>query len=164
MKMERIIDQDTEISSLGKIYLKVSNLDGTSATMAVRNKVLLSGRAAMAASLANQYNGEFPFYIIRVHFGSNGTVGGNPKSVQDNREGLFGVTTLTKPVIASVDPQLPQQVTFTAVVAFNELVGQVINEMALEMANGQFFSMATFGDINKSSGMELTWNWRLSWV
>ncbi len=161
---DQIIDQDIEISSHGKIYLKVENKDGTTATMAVKNKVLLTGRAALAASLANQYNGEFPFYIARVLFGSNGTLSGNPKFVEDTREGLFGVTTLTKPVIASIDTNLPQQVTFTTTVTFSELVGQVINEMALEMANGQLFSMATFGDINKSSSMQLIWNWRLTWV
>lgn len=155
---------ENDILSQGKIFLKIINQDGSVATMAVRNKVLLSGKAGLARSLANQYNGEFPFYIARVLFGDNGTVGGAPRFVEDSRDGLFGLVNLTKPVIASIDPDLTHQVTFTTTITFDELVGQVINEMALEMANGDLFSMATFGDITKTSTMQLIWNWRLTWV
>lgn len=165
--MEQVVQQfndDIEIASHGKIFLTCQNIDGTVAKMAVKNKVLLSGRSALAASLANMYNGEFPFYIVRVLFGNNGTVGGAPRFVDDSREGLFGATTLTKPVIATIDPDFSHQVTFTTTVTFAELVGNVINEMALEMANGDLFSMATFGDINKTASMQLIWNWRLTWV
>ncbi len=153
-----------DISSHGKIFCTVANEDGTFAKLAVRNKVLLSGRAALARSVANQIGSDFNFYIARVLFGNSGTVGGTPRFVEDQRDGLFGPVTLTKPVIASIDPVVPSQVTFTTTVAFGELIGQVINEMALEMANGDLFSMATFGDISKTSTMQLIWNWRLNWV
>jgi hypothetical protein len=164
--MEQIahFNEGIEIASHGKIYLSVENLDGTFAKMAVKNKVLLTGRSALAGSLANQYNGEFPFYVTRVLFGNNGTIGGAPRFVDDSREGLFGAVTLSKPAIATIDDDFPQQVTFTTTVAFSELVGNVINEMALEMANGQIFSMATFGDISKTSSTQLVYNWRLSFV
>lgn len=156
------LKQSDDITSNGKISIKVENKDGTSALVVVKNKVLLTGRSAIASSLANMYNGEFPFYITRVLFGNSGTLGGNPKFVEDNREGLFGVTTLNKPVIASIDDDLPQQVIFTTTVTFDELVGDVINEMALEMANEEIFSMATFGDISKTDSMQLIFNWRLN--
>ncbi len=162
--MKQEFNQDIEISSHGKIYLTIKNKDGTSAQMAVKNKVLLSGRRALAKTLANDYDGNFSFYIARVLFGNNGTIGGSPRLVDDVRTGLFGAVTLAKPVIASIDPDYQNQVTFTTTVNFNELIGSVINEMALEMANGDLFSMATFGDVTKSSTMELVWNWRLTWV
>jgi hypothetical protein len=160
----QIFDDEIEIASHGKIFCTVVNKDGTFSKMAVRNKVVLSGRAALAKSLANQIGGDFNFYIARVLFGASGTVGGVPRYVNDGQDGLFGPVTLTKPVIASIDPLTPSQVTFTTTVAFAELIGQPINEMALEMANGDIFSMATFGDINKTSTMQLIWNWRLNWV
>ena len=163
MKQE-IITQDMEIGSYGQIFLENLNQDGTKSKSIVKNKVLLSGRSALAKILANDYTGPFQFYIARVLFGNSGTLGGSPRLVDDGRTGLFGPVTLAKPVIAAVDDTLPQQVTFTTTVAFTDLVGDVINEMALEMANGDLFSMATFGDISKTSGMQLTFNWRLNWI
>lgn len=159
-----VIETETEIASQGKIFITVKNLDGTTATLAVKNKVLRTGRSALAKSVANQFSTTYQFYISRVLFGSNGTLGGSPRFIDDARTGLFGPTTLTKPVIASIDPDVPYQVTFTTTVNFDELVGQTINEMALEMANGDVFSMATFGDISKTSSMSLVFNWRLNFI
>lgn len=161
---EQKIDNDIEIASHGNIFVTVINKDGTTAQLAVKNKVLLTGRSALASSLANQFDGMFNFYIARILFGSNGTVGGAPRYVDDGLDGLFGPVTLTKPVIASIDPTFPSLVTFTTTIQFSELIGQVINEMALEMATGDLFSMATFGDINKTSTMQLVWSWRISWI
>lgn len=160
----QVVNDDMEIASHGKIFCTVVNEDGTIAKMAVRNKVLLTGRSALAQSLANQLTGDFNFYIARVLFGNSGTVGGAPRFVDDDRDGLFGPVTLTKPVVASIDPNNPSSVTFTTTVTFTDLIGQTINEMALEMASGDLFSMATFGDISKTSTMQLIWNWRLNWV
>lgn len=155
--MEEII-----LSPKGKIYIKIITGDGICKEIEVNNKILLTGRYAMAKSLANQTNGDFDFYIARVLFGNGGTVDETPRYIDDSRTGLFGTNILTKPVIASINPDLPQQVTFTSTVAFDEVVGQQINEMALEMANGDLFSMATFGDISKTSTIQLIFNWRLS--
>lgn len=159
-----ILNDDIEIKSNGKIFLTMLNKDGTASQMAVRNKVVLSGRSALAAIVANQFEGVFSFYIARVLFGDNGTVGGVPRFVEDTQTGLFGPVILSKPVIATIDPLATSQVTFTTTVAFGELVGFAINEMALEMANGQIFSMATFGDVNKTSTTQLIYNWRISWI
>jgi len=164
MEHLELYNDDIEVASHGKIFCTVINENGTFAKMAVRNKVLLSGREALAKSLANQFTGTYNYYIARVLFGANGTVSGTPRFVEDQRDGLFGPVTLTKPVIASIDPMIPNQVTFTTTVNFSELIGQPINEMALEMANGDLFSMATFGDINKTGTMQLIWNWRLNFV
>src|SRR5581483_11974564 len=74
----------------GKISFTVKNKDGTEATSIIRNKVVLTGRNAFAASLANQFNGEFPFYVTQILFGNNGTVGGSPRLVPDSQDALFG--------------------------------------------------------------------------
>lgn len=156
--------QDSEVQSSGRIWIDVENADGTKANVVVKNKVLQLGRAALAAGLANDFHSNFQFFIRRVFFSNGGTLGGTPRLVDDSRVALFNLPMLAKPVSASIDPLFSTQVTFTSVITFSELVGQVINEMALEMANGQLFSMATFGDINKSSTMQLTWNWRITFV
>lgn len=153
-----------EIKSIGEIQIIQTNLHKVSSETIVRNKVLRLGRSALASSLANEFGGSYNFFISRVLFGNNGTIGSVPRFVDEGRSGLFGATALTKPVLSTINPDLTTQVTFTTVVAFDELVGQVINEMALQMANGDLFSMATFGDINKSSLIQLVFNWRLNWV
>jgi hypothetical protein len=155
---------ESEIKHLGEIHIIQTNLDGTKLEKKVKNKVLYTGRSALAASLANSFGGSYNFFISNVLFGSNGTIGGVPRFIDDGRDGLFGPTILSKPVLATINPDFTTQVTFTTVVAFDEVVGQVINEMALQMADSSVFSMATFGDINKTNTMQLTWNWKLSMV
>jgi hypothetical protein len=159
---QEICNEDT-ITSQGKIFCTIVNEDGTSAKMVVRNKVVMSGRSALASSLANQISGDFNYYIAQVVFGSSGTVGGVPRFVNDNQAGLFGAVTLTKPVIATIDPNFPSAVTFTTTIAFGDLPGgAIVNEIALIMGNGQLFSMACFADLNKTNSTQFVFNWRLS--
>jgi hypothetical protein len=128
------------------------------------NTILAKGREALAASLANQYVGTYDYYINRMLFGDGGTSNGSTKYVASSRNGLFGITQASKPVIATVDANIPSQVIFTSVVSKSEANGAVLNEMALQMANGDFYSMVTFPDLSKTSQMQITWNWRLSFV
>jgi hypothetical protein len=97
-------------------------------------------------------------------FGDGGTSGGVPKYVDTSRNGLFGITRALKPVIVTIDPTLPSQVVFTSVLDYEEANGFQINEMALQMNNGDLYSMSTFADLNKTSSMQITWNWKLSFV
>jgi len=55
-------------------------------------------------------------------------------------------------------------VVFTSVLDYDEANGFQINEMALQMNNGDLYSMSTFADLNKTSSMQITWNWKLSFV
>lgn len=73
---------------------------------------------------------------------------------------------VSRPVIAAVNQTDPNIVTFTSVIARNDPYVGVINEMALEMANEQLYSMVTFPDLNKTStpAMQLTWTWTLTFV
>ena len=54
--------------------------------------------------------------------------------------------------------------TFTAVVAKTDPYVGVMNEMALQMANGDLYSMVTFPDLTKTSLMQLTWSWDISFL
>jgi len=128
------------------------------------NAVVNKGREALAKSLANDIGDDFEFFINKMLFGDAGTNSGVPKFVSADRNGLFGVTRANKAVIATVDSLLPSQVVFTTVLTFDDANGFTLNEMALQMSNGDLYSMATFADLNKTSSMQITWNWRLSFV
>jgi len=150
--------------SKGIIEAVIDYKNGNREILSFDNAVLRSGREALASVLANQIGDNFEFFISRMIFGDGGTNGGVPKFVQTARSGLFGTTRVNKPVVASIDPATPSQVVFTAVISFSEGNGFTLNEMALVMDNGNLYSMATFSDLTKTSQMQITWNWRLSFV
>ena len=155
---------ETQTHPKGDVQLIIDYLDGSQEIREFNNSVLRKGREALAASLANEIGNGFDFFISRMLFGDGGTQGGVPKFVDTARNGLFGITRAAKPVIASFDPQINSQVVFTSVLSFEEANGFALSEMALKMNNGDLYSMATFADLNKTSQMQITWNWRLSFV
>jgi hypothetical protein len=114
----------------------------------------------MSGSVGNDFN----FFVSRMLFGDGGTTGGVPKYVNTERNGLFGITRASKPVIATIDPSFPSQVTFTSVVSYSEANGYNLNEMALQMNTGDLYSMTTFPDLGKTALMQITFNWGLSFV
>jgi hypothetical protein len=148
----------------GHVQAIIDYKSGERAVIEFPNTILRTGRNALAASLANDVGGQFNFYISRMLFGDGGTAGGVVKFVDTARNGLFGITRANKPVIAQVDPNIPSQVIFTSVVAYSEANGYTLNEMALQMNTGDFYSMVTFPDLTKTDQMQITWNWRLSFV
>ena len=152
------------IKTKGEVSVVIEYENGKIEERFFRNTILLNGRNALAKSLANQVDDLYQFYINRMTFGENGTTSGVPKFVESSRSGLFGITKLSKPVIATIDPSIPYQVVFTSVITKNDANGVTLNEMALEMANAQLYSMVTFADLNKTSSMQITFNWRLSFI
>jgi hypothetical protein len=130
----------------------------------IPNTVLRDGRIILARTLANKIGTVFSFYITRMVFGDGGSVDGVKKFVNADRNGLFGTTRLSKPVIATIDPNFPTQVIFTSVITFEDIVGVAISEMALQMNNGDLYSMTTFPDLTKTAEMAITFNWRLSFL
>jgi hypothetical protein len=138
--------------------------DGRTERIEAHNTVLLTGRRALAKCLANAIGDGFNFYITRMLFGDGGTTEGIKKYVNANRNGLFGVIRLSKPVISTLDSVVPAQVIFTSIIRFDEAVGVTLNEMALQMATGDLYSMITFPDLNKTEDMQLTFNWRIQFV
>lgn len=150
--------------SQGNIEMIITHANGQKEKHAFANAVLHYGREALASVLANNIGDEFNFNINRMLFGDGGTSDGVPKFVNSDRDGLYGVTRANKNVIATIDPAIPSQVVFTSVLGFDEANGTTINEMALRMANGHLYSMATFPDQNKTSSIQITWTWRISFV
>lgn len=140
--------------------------------IAFRNTILRTGREALALSLANRIGGDFDFFVSRMLFGDGGTNGGSPKSVPTERTSLFGITRVNKPVVANIDQNNGSQVIFTSVVSYDEGNGFTLNEMALQLhgsvppggTSPSLYSMATFPGISKTSLMQLTFNWRISFI
>lgn len=152
------------LAAKGHVQAVIEYKTGEIEVIEFPNTVLTNGRQALAACLANQIGDQFNFYITRMLFGDGGTSGGTTKYVNASRNGLFGITRLSKPVIATIDPNISSQVIFTSVISYAEGNGAALSEMALKMANDDIYSMVTFADINKTSQMQITWNWRLSFV
>lgn len=152
------------IKPKGFVEANIEYKNGKTDKFKFNNTVLRNGRAALAATLANQLNDEFDYYINRMIFGDGGTQGGTPKIVNNERNGLFGAIRVNKPVITTIDPSNATQVVFTSVVSFSEGVGYTLNEMALQLKNGDLYSMATFPDVTKTSIMQLTWSWTLNFI
>lgn len=152
------------IKSKGDIKVIIEDKNGHIEEKYYTNTILRTGRNALANSIANQYGDQYDYFIARMIFGDQGTTGGVPKYVNTERNGLFGVTLLSKPVIATIDPTLPSQVTFTSVVAFDEANGHSLSEMALRMNNGDLYSMVTFPDLGKTSNVQVTFGWIISYI
>lgn len=155
---------NTQILTLGDIEIIQEWKDGRKNSYDIENTILLTGRRALCKSLANQIGDSYQFYITRMLFGDGGTQSGVKKYVNAGREGLFGVTRLSKPAIAGIDGSIPTQVILTSVITFDEIIGVTLNEMALQMANGELYSMTTFADLNKTEDMQITFNWRLNFI
>ena len=160
--------KELEISSpikvKGHVFVTIDYDDGRQEKFDFPNTILRKGREALASSLANSIGSSYNFYISRMLFGDGGTVSGSVKFVNTERNGLFGITRANKPVISTVDPDIPSQVIFTSVITKSEANGSVLNEMALQMNDGDLYSMVTFPDLTKTDQMQITWNWRLSFV
>lgn len=152
------------LKACGHVQAVIEYKSGESRIIEFPNTVLTKGREALAACLANEINSTFNYYVNRMLFGDGGTASGSTKFVSSGRNGLFGITQASKPVIASIDPNIPSQVIFTSVLSFSEANGAVLNEMALQMATGDLYSMVTFPDLTKTAQMQITFNWRLSFV
>jgi len=138
--------------------------DGKEDVINFNNTILRTGRAALASALANRIGNDFDYFISKMIFGDGGTVGGTPRQVSDDRMGLYGSARVLRPVISNIDSNNPTQVIFTSVIPFDEGNGFELSEMALQLNNGDFYSMATFAGISKTSSMQITWNWRLSFI
>lgn len=155
---------ETPQSHKGFVEAVIQYRDGRQEKWGVRNTILRKGREALVKSLANQVSNVYSFYIARMIFGDGGTSGGTIKFVSTERNGLYGITRATKSVISSIDAAQPTQGIFTSVLAYSEANGFVLNEMALVMSTGDLYSMTTFPDLTKTDQMQITWNWRLSFV
>jgi hypothetical protein len=152
------------VTPKGMVEIIIEYADGTRASefMEIKNAVVRTAKEAHVLGLVNNIGDSWEFYVDKMIFGTNGTLGGVPKVVEDSRNGLFGTTLLSKTVSAVVNPSVSTQAIFTTVITFSEGNGSTINEMALQMKNGDLYSMITLAGIAKTSSVQLTLNWRLS--
>lgn len=154
-----------DVKSVGHVFVDIHYKNKPEIdTLDFSNIVLKPGRRALALGLANQIGDSFSFYVTRMLFGDGGTVDGVKKYVNSDRNGLFGVTRLSKPVIANIDTDIPTKVIFTSVITYDEGVGTSFSEMALQMSNGDLYSMATFPDLGKTEEMQLVFNWHINYL
>lgn len=151
-------------SCRGDVQVVMESKNGTVDVVEFKNTILRTGREALALTLANRVGDDFDFFINRMLFGDGGTTGGVPKSVPADRNGLFGSTRVSKPVIANIDPNNSTQVVFTSVLTYDEGNNFTLNEMALQLHTGDLYSMATFPGITKTPQIQVTFNWRLSFI
>lgn len=153
-----------EIKQRGDVEIIIDHKNGSRESFWVRNAILQGAKNAHANAVANIIGASYQYYIDQMIFGTNGTLGGAPKVVDASRNGLFGSTLVSKPVMAMVNPSALNQAIFTAVIGFDEGNGNIINEMALVMRNGTLYSMVTMGGISKTSSIQVTLNWRITYV
>lgn len=158
------MELESGLQIVGTVERITEYRDGRNEIFTHENRVLLAGRRAMALCLSNQVGDVFSLYITRMLFGDGGTQNGVKKYVDYSRNGLFGVTRVSKPVIATMDANVPTQAIFTSTIKFDEAVGMVLNEMALQLSTGDLYSMTTFPDLNKTEEMQITFNWRISFL
>jgi serine acetyltransferase len=157
-------DTNDFVKQSGEVEIIVDHKNGKQNRFLVKNAILTNAKNAHANALCNNIGQTFQYYVSNMIFGTNGTLNGAPKVVDGSRNGLFGPTLVNKQVISIVNPQVLNQAIFTAVIGFDEGNSNVINEMALMMKNGELYSMVTLGGISKDSTIQLTINWRITWV
>ncbi len=156
-----------QIKVRGDVQMIIEHLCGRREVREFPNTIMTTGREALAAAISNSFTGNYSLYVNRMIFGDAGTSGGgsNTKRVSADRNGLFcGTPVASKSVIAAVDPNITTQVVFTSVLSTSDANGYALSEMALQMANGDLYSMVTFPELNKTSDFQITWNWRLSFI
>lgn len=158
--MERLMYENQQ-KTKGRLEMLVEYNDGTpKETRVFENMVVKTGRRAIAKGLANDIGDSYDFFISRMLFGDGGTTGGNEKFVSSTRNGLFGITRANKSVIASVSAD-EAMTTITSVLSFDDANGYLISEMALQMNDGDLYSMVTFPGWTKTDKMQLTLNWSI---
>ena len=164
LRKVKYMNNSSEVESKGFIDIKIEDLKGTVSEYTVRNTVLRTGRYALAKMITNNVPEARNLYVLRMLFGISGTSGGQPKVVNTNRTSLFGPIVSDKPVLAAIDNNNPTQAIFTSVLGYNDANGYSLSEMALLLNDDSFYSMATFGDLNKTNQIQITFNWRINYI
>ena len=157
---------NSELKTKGTVERIIQYRDGTIEKCNVENTVLISGQQALIAGLAGQYGNYYNYFISNMVFGNGGTDGSNkPYIVPITQNKLFCGTPLSsKAVMSTIDSNIPTQLVCSTFLTWSDCAGYSINEMALVMNSGDFYSMTTFAPLSKTSNMQITWNWRISFI
>jgi hypothetical protein len=154
-----------KIKPLGNIVALVEYKNKPSEVLRFPNTALAKGRAILAEFLAGQLQNK-NIFVKNMLFGDGGYDHQQAKkrTVNSDRNSLFGITRVSKPVVAQIDPLMPTQVIFTAVITFDDANDHTLNEMALQLSDDNLYSMATFPNLGKTNQVQITWNWYAQFV
>jgi len=165
---------NSALSTIGDVDMVINYKNGDIFKKNFKNTVLKTGREALVKSLtrnldncttdSGKITSSFEYYIKSMIFGDGGESESVPLYVDANRNGLYGITRATKPVISQINPSNTTQGIFTSVLTYTDANGYSLNEMALVMGTGNLYSMITFGAIKKTDQMQITWNWNLNFI
>lgn len=152
------------VKPVGVVEMIIDYANGDRKEMTYNNAILTTGKSALAEALAGDIGSSYNLYVCKMLFGTSGTISGVPKFVDASRNGLFGATLISKNVTTIINPAAPTQVIFTSILTYSDAIGSSINEMALQLANNDLYSMVTFGEVTKTGSMQITYNWRITFV
>jgi Phage tail-collar fibre protein len=151
------------ISPKGYIQAKIKYKNSRIEILTFQNNVLDSGKSFLANCLLEKHVS--PLFIKSMLFADGGTVNGVPKEVITSSTTVSGTVRLKKDVIAQIDPELPTQAIFSAVIGFDEGNDFTLNEMALLLSDGEtIYSLSNFANLNKTDQMEIAWSWFVYFV
>lgn len=163
---------NTNIQSVGYGDIIVENKNGDKQIYQFKNSILKTGREAIVKSLTHtlqactntngEYTYAFPYFIKNMLFGNGGEVGGVPRAVSANQNGLYGVAVATKAVNSLINPNNSTQAVFTSVLTFNDGNGYTINEIGLQMGSSDLYSLSTFNGIAKTNQIQITFSWNIN--
>jgi hypothetical protein len=149
------------VKTLGNITAVVEYKNGIKNFHYFPNIALSKGKEVLANFLVNQPD---KVYVKNMIFGDGGRDDNIKRTVDVSRNSLFGITRVNKPVVAQIDPLVPTQAIFTAVITREEANGYLLNEMALQLNTENLFSMATFAGFNKTEEIQINFKWVISFI
>lgn len=147
---------------LGCVKIKIEEDDKPIISLNYNNKVLNKSKSLFADAIIS---GKLPF-IEKMLFGDEGWdhEKNEKKEVDENRTSLFGITRASKKVIGQKDSEVSNQAIFTATLEKEDAVGISLSEMALQLSNGELYSMLTHPEFNKTDKMKLTFSWEIYYI
>ena len=151
-----------KILTSGHIISKIRHLNGSVESFAFSNTILNSAKARMASFLIHE--NPKPMYITNMLFGDGAFEAGQNKEVNVAQTSLFGIVRANKEVVRQVDPEIPTQLIFSVTLEHEDANGFTLNEMALQMNDGELFSISTFQNLTKTDQMALDWIWIVNFI
>lgn len=148
---------------IGTIKGVIERNDGSKEIIEFKNTVLKKGRSSMAKSLIGEKTN---LLISSMVFGDGGfdQEKNSVRVVNSNRDSLFGIARVNKPVAGQIDPVNDSQVIFTAVLSKQDGNGFTLNEMALQKEDGELYSLSTFPNLSKTEDIQIVWTWILEFA
>jgi len=149
------------IETKGFVDVTIQYDDGTTEVSNFTNAVMVNGKLAISKILLNQIGDVNSFFINRMLFGDGGRNGGVPRIINSTNNNLYGTVRVVKPVSSSVNPNDATEIRFSSTLGKEDGNGIHIDELALQMENGDLFSMTTWSGFTKTNNMQITFGWKI---